>query len=422
MNELIVFCPSCKADIRLTESIAAPLLEQTRKQYETRIAKHQAEAEKQQIELQKQKLELAKAKASIDEHVTARLMAERGKIAAEESKKARSAAAASLDAKAQELRELTEILQNKDLKLAEAQQAQVELIRKSRELDDARREMALTIEKRIQESLDDVRCQARREAEESLHLKVLEKEALITSMQRKIDELRRKAEQGSERMQGEVQELDLEAILRAAFPTDRFCPVAKGEAGGDLLHYVIGPAGKTSGSIVWECKRTKNWSDGWLPKLRQDQRDAKADIAIIVSQTVPKHVDAFDLIDGVWVTTFRCAVPVAMALRYSILESSMIRTATEGQHGKMERIYSYLTGPHFRQRVQAIVEKFGEMNEDLQKERRSTTRMWAKREQQIRTVIDCTAGLYGDLQGIAGQSLQEIEGLDLQLPQPEGAT
>ena len=170
---------------------------------------------------------------------------------------------------------------------------------------------------------------------------------------------------------------------------------------------------------MWECKRTKNWSDGWLPKLRQDQRNAKADVAIIVSQVVPKHVETFDLLEGVWVTTFKCAVPVAVALRYSLIETNMVRAAADGQHGKMERIYGYLTGPYFRQRVQAIVEKFSEMSDDLEKERRAATRIWAKREQQIRTVIDCTAGLYGDLQGIAGQSIQEIEGLSLLLSEPD---
>lgn len=422
MNELVVFCPSCKGDIRLTESLAAPLLEQTRKQYEVEIAAKDSEVSKQQAELQKQKLELAKAKASVDEQVTMRVVAERGKIAAEESKKARLAVAVNFDAKEQELTELNKILEQQDIKLAEAQQAQVELIRKSRELDDAKREMALTIEKRIEESLHAVREQGRKEAEESLRLKVLEKEVLISSMQRKIEELKSKAEQGSQQMQGEVQELDLEASLRAAFPMDRFYPVSKGETGGDVLHQVMGPSGKIAGTILWECKRTKNWSDSWLPKLRQDQRNAKADIAIVVSQAVPKHVENFDLIDGVWVTTFRCAVPVAIALRYSIIETNLVKAATDGQHGKMERIYSYLTGPPFRVKVQAIVEKFTDMSDDLEKERRTATRMWAKREQQIRTVIDCTAGLYGDLQGIAGQSLQEIEGLSLLLSEPNTAT
>jgi len=419
MNELIVYCPSCKADIRLTESLAAPLLEKTRQHYDGIIAKKEADAAKQRADLQKQKLELVEAKANIDAEVTSKLMAERHKIAAEEARKARMDAAASLKAKSQELTELTEILKKKDMKLAEAQQAQAELIRKSRELDDARREMALTIERRIQEALDDVRLKARKEAEESLHLQILEKETLISSMQRKIQELKQKAEQGSQQLQGEVQELELEASLSAAFPTDKFVPVAKGESGADLLQQVSGLNGRTAGTILWECKRTKSWSDGWLPKLRQDQRHVKADVAIIVSQAVPKHVESFDHVDGVWIATSRCAVPVATALRYALIENSSVRAATDGQHGKMEQIYSYLTGPLFRQRVQAIVEKFTDMSDDLEKERRAVTRMWAKRDQQIRTVIDYTAGLYGDIQGIAGQSLKEIEGLDLQLPEAE---
>ena len=419
MNELVVYCPSCKTDIRLTESIAAPLLDRTRKQFESKLAAKDAEVSKQQTELQKQKLELAKAKASVDEQITMSLAAERGRIAAEELKKARLAVAGSLEAKAKEVTELNKILRQQDLKLAEAQDAQAELIRRTRELENAKREMALTVEKRVNEALNDLRDQARTEAEETFRLKVLEKEMLINSMQQKIEELKRKAEQGSQQLQGEVQELNLEASLRAAFPMDRFYPVSKGESGGDIIHQVIGPSGSVAGTIVWECKRTKSWSDSWLGKLREDQRKAKADIAIVVSQAMPKHVQILDVIDGVWVAPVRCAVPVAIALRHGLIETSLVRMATAGQHGKMERMYDYLTGPQFRRQVQAIVEQFTDMSTDLEKERRNTTRMWAKREQQIRRVVDCTASLYGELQGIAGQSLQEIEGLSMLLPEPD---
>ena len=202
---------------------------------------------------------------------------------------------------------------------------------------------------------------------------------------------------------------------------DQIQPVPKGEYGGDVLQRVTSPLGQACGTILWESKRTKNWSDGWLAKLREDQRQAKAEIAIIVSQALPKDVETFDLIDEVWVAHPKTAIPVAMALRQSLMEVAAARKATEGQQTKMEMVYDYLMGPRFRQRVQAIVEAFSTMQEDLDKERKVITKQWAKREEQIGRVMQATVGMYGDLQGIAGKSLQEIEGLELKaLDGPSG--
>jgi len=148
-------------------------------------------------------------------------------------------------------------------------------------------------------------------------------------------------------------------------------------------------------------------------KLREDQRAAKAELAVIVSHALPKEVETFDVIDGVWVTSPRAALPVATILRHTLLEIGLARLAAEGQHGKTEMVYQYLTGPRFRQRVEAIVEAFSTMQEDLDKERKAILKQWAKREAQIERVMNATVGMYGDLQGIAGKSLQEIEGLEM---------
>jgi len=293
------------------------------------------------------------------------------------------------------------------------------LIRKQRELDDAKREMELTIEAEVQKSLSAVREKARTEVEDGFKLKVADKEQTIAAMQRQIEELKRRAEQGSQQLQGEVLEIELETLLRAKFPHDDIEPVPKGEFGGDVLQKVRGPSGQPCGSILWESKRTKNWSDAWLAKLRGDQRSARADAALLVSQALPKGVETFDYLDGIWITDYRCAIPVAIAVRQSLLELAGARQAGEGQQTKMSMVYQYLTGPRFRQRVEAIVEKFTDMQEDLERERKTMTRLWAKREEQIRGVVEATAGMYGDLQGIAGKSLQEIDGLDMKLL-PEG--
>ncbi|WP_300449432.1 DUF2130 domain-containing protein [Accumulibacter sp.] len=416
MTEPTIICPNCKTEIRLTESLAAPLIAATRKQFEQQLSQKDEEIAKREQGIRDKEKQVAEAKRNLEsqvaDQVAAQLKAERSRVIEEESRKAKQAAANELDNKARELAELQEVLKVRDAKLADAQQAQAELIKKQRELDDAKRELELTVEKRVQEGLGDVREKAKREAEEGLKLKVMEKDQTIASMQQKIEELKQKAEQGSQQLQGEVQELELESLLRAKFPFDSIEPVPKGEFGGDVLQRVVSQSGQPSGTILWESKRTKNWSDGWLTKLREDQRTAKAEISVIVSHVLPKGVESFDVVDGVWVASPRAAIPVATVLRHTLLQVSMARQVSEGQQTKTEMIYQYLTGPRFRHRVEAIVEAFSTMQEDLDKERKAIMKQWAKREEQIERVMGATVGMYGDLQGIAGKSLQEIDGLE----------
>ncbi len=417
MTEPVIVCPNCKTEIKLTESLAAPLIESTRKQFEQQLSEKDAEFAQREQSLRDKEKQVADAKRTLDQQVAdqvaEQLASERARVIAEESRKAKLASAAELESKGRELVELQEVLNERDKKLAEAQKAQADLIKKQRELDDAKRELELTVEKRVQEGLTEVRSQAKREAEEGLRLTVTEKEQTIASMQKTIEELKRKAEQGSQQLQGEVQELELENLLRAKFPFDTIESVPKGEFGGDALQRVVSPSGQPSGTILWESKRTKNWSDGWLAKLREDQRTAKADISVLVSQALPKGVETFDVIDTVWVTHPRAALPVATILRHTLLQISSARQVSDGQQTKTEMVYQYLTGPRFRMRVEAIVEAFSSMQEDLDKERKAIMKQWAKREQQIERVMGATIGMYGDLQGIAGKSLQEIEGLEL---------
>ena len=416
MTEPTIVCPNCKTEIKLTESLAAPLIESTRRQFEQRLAQKDTEIIQREQAMRDKEKQLAEDKRKLDDQVadqvTEQLKVERARVIAEESKKAKLASAAELENKARELVELQEVLKSRDEKLAEAQKAQAELIKKQRELDDAKRELELTVEKRVQDGLTEVRTLAKKEAEDEQKLKVMEKEQTIAAMQKQIEDLKRRAEQGSQQLQGEVQELELENMLRSKFPFDTIEPVPKGEFGGDVLHRVVGTGGQAGGTILWEFKRTKNWSDAWLVKLRDDQRTAKAEIAVIVSQILPKGVETFEMVEGVWITHPRTALPVAMILRQSLLEIALARQSSEGQQTKTEMVYQYLTGPRFRQRVEAIVEAFSTMQEDLDKERKAIMKQWAKREEQIERVMGATVGMYGDLQGIAGKSLQEIDGLE----------
>jgi hypothetical protein len=411
--EPVIVCPNCRKEIKLTESLAAPLVEATRRQYEQKLAAKDSEVAKREAEVRQQEKAVAEAKNTVDDKIAEGIRKEREGIASEEAGKARLLVSDELQGKSKAITELEKILKTKDGKLAEAQNAQAELVRKQRELDDAKRELDLTVETRVQRSLACVRDTAKREAEQELNLKVAEREQTIAAMQRQIEVLKRKAEQGSQQLQGEVQELELESVLAAKFPADLVEPVPKGEFGGDIVHRVVNHAGQTCGTLLWESKRTKNWSDGWLTKLRQDQRAAKADFALLVSRVLPKGVDLFDHVDGVWVLDPKCVIPLAIALRQSLIEVAAVRKASDGQYTKMGMVYEYLTGPRFRTRIETIVEKFSDMQEDLDKERKTMTRLWAKREEQIHGVLEATAGMYGDLQGIAGKGLHEIEGLEL---------
>jgi hypothetical protein len=412
-NEPTITCPNCKTEIKLTESLAAPLVESTRRQYEKRLAD-------KENDICQREAAIAQAQTSIDEQVKTQLAAERAAIVTAEAQKARTEVADEIARVKQEKTAAEELLQDRDAKLLAAQKTELDLRKERRQLQDEKDQFELDKQRAIDAERTTIREAAQKDADDQSRLKIAEKDKTIGDLQVKLQAALRQAEQGSQQLQGEIQELELESLLRTAFPQDSIEPVPKGEHGGDVIHKVAGPNGQHCGTILWESKRTKNWSDGWLSKLRDDQRTAKAEIALIVTQVLPKEVESFSLIEGVWVSSHRCAIPVAIALRHSLIELAAARQAGEGQQSKMELVYQYLTGQRFRHRIEAIVEKFADMHADLDKERKTMTKLWARRAEQIRCVVESTAGMYGDLQGIAGKTLQEIEGLQLPvLPAPE---
>lgn len=415
MTEPTITCPKCQGEIKLTESLASPLVEQTRRAFAEQLSAKDAQIAKVQAEIAAEKTRLEAQRRGIDATLATRLDAERKKIIQDEAERAKRAMALDIEDKDRQVAELSEALKAREEKLRASQAAEAEMLKTKRELDDKLREFDLKVQQQVNEALETVRSSAKREAEESLTLKVRERDTQIASMQQTIEQLKQKAEQGSQQLQGEAQELMLEDTLRARFPFDSIEPVSKGEFGGDVLQRVVSASGQVCGSILWETKRTKAWTDGWLTKLKGDQRAAKADLGLIVSHALPKDIDTFGYLDGVWVTSPKCAVPVAISLRESLILMSGVRAASEGQQTKSALMYEYLTGPRFRHRIEAIVERFSEMQEDLASERKATMKRWSKREQQLHAVLDSTAGLYGDLQGIAGRSMIEIEALETPL-------
>lgn len=408
-------CPKCGETIELGGALAEPIIAATRKEYEEKIRQSEKNISDREKAIKEDKEKVAQAQERVDDLVAERMKEQQKVIAEDEAKKARRAINVELEGKDKQLTELEKEIEQKNEKLAEAQKAQAGIVKKERQLQDEKRELELTIEKGIDEASAKVYEKAKKESDEANRLKIAEKEKALEDQKRLNAEMQRKLDQGSQQLQGEVQELDLEQTLAAKFPYDAIDPIPKGEFGGDVLQVVHNSSGQKCGTIIWESKRTKSWGGDWLAKLRGDQRTAKADIAIMVSQSLPKNVKSFDTIDGVVVVEYSLVIPIAMVMRQQLIEVASTRVAGEGQQTKMELVYKYLTGPNFKQRVQGIVEAFSMMYEELAKEKKQITKQWAKREKQIEIVMESTAGMWGDLQGIAGKTMQEIEGLDIQL-------
>jgi hypothetical protein len=201
-------------------------------------------------------------------------------------------------------------------------------------------------------------------------------------------------------------------MLKHQFPTDAIEQVRRGVRGGDVLHKVYSPTGEFCGTILWESKSTKEWSNSWLTKLRTDQRREKAEIAVLTSAQLPKTVAHFGHIDGVWVTGFSLAPCVALALRMNLIQLASLREASQGNRDEQMRLlYDYLASTPFRQRIEAIVESFRTMQDDLNGERTVMERFWSKRETHLQVVVKNVAGMYGDMQAIV--SLPNIRRLEL---------
>jgi hypothetical protein len=360
------------------------------------------EAQQSQLDLLKQQRELEEHKAAFELEKAKQIESERAKIR-EEAKKA------ALETSSAELQELQEKLAAKDKKLVEAQGAELKLRKERAEFEEQKRAFKLELARRA----DEIKEAVKKEKDEEFRLKEAESNKKLEEMKRQIDELKRKAEQGSQQTQGEVLELDLEAALSRCFLDDEIIPVPKGAHGGDLLQHVRDEYGHSCGTIIWESKRTKSWSDSWLEKLKDDKLAAKAQIAVIVSTTMPKGAASFECRENVWVIQLPLAVPLAAALRMSLVETAAAKRAVDGRQDKMSVVYDYLAGPEFKNRVTAIVEAFTTMRDDLEQEKRAITKAWAKREKQIERVLANAVGLHGDLTGIIGKSLPTIEKLEL---------
>jgi hypothetical protein len=271
---------------------------------------------------------------------------------------------------------------------------------------------------------DRARAEARKNADDEYALKLREKDKQLADAWQKVKEAEAKITQGSQQAQGEALELEVEELLREAFRDDEISEVKKGQRGADTVQKVIDRKGRLCGAILWESKNAQ-WSETWLAKLRADQRAAKAQIAVLVSTHTPAEIETFANRDGIWIVKRRYVRDLASLLRHSLIAVYAERANQAGKDEKMEILYGYLTSTEFQHRVQAIVEGFTYLFNDVEREKRWFETKWARQEKEIRKIIDSTQGMYGDLQAVTGRSLPTIAALELPeiigSPQHDGA-
>ena len=436
MVEQTIVCPHCGKRIPVSKALTHQIETELRETFEAKAEKLEREAEAtfekkladETARLEKQVRKEAEQAASAEVSKIQRELAESQKrekaaqasferrLAEEKScleKQARKAAEEEISA---EMTELQKQLKEKDKQFAEVQKQRAEVQKLQNQLTTRKKTIETEISRKVEKALRKAKEETAERIEAEYRSRELELLKKLSDAKRQATDLRRKLDQSSQQAQGEVIELELEKVLKKAFPYDEIEPIGKGKAGADVLQKIYVSGGQYCGAIIWESKNTQNWSKAWLGKLRTDQRRAKAELAVLVSVALPKDVRHFAQVDGVWVTEFSLALGLATALRTNLIQVAVLKQSSKGKHEKMELLYEYLSSTEFRHRIEAIVESFRSMQDDLDKERETTERQWAKREKQIQLVVQNVSGMYGDMQAIAGQSLPKIRRLELPAP------
>lgn len=401
-----IICPSCGSEIAVSATLATQIRQNLRLEFDQAARRKDKDLEKRLEDLRQQEREIKASRESMEQEVSNRIAQEQGRLMEEARIKAEQSAALEIAHLEGELTEARD-------KIIEARKAELQLRKDRRDLEERQQELELTVTRTLDSERATIREQARKEVVEQHRLEEADRDRLIEDLRAQIDDLKRRSEKGSPQARGEVMELELEDILRDGFSNDGIEAVPVGAHGGDILQRVHDQNGLDCGTILWESKRTKNWSDGWLPKLRNDQRAAKAHIAVLTSEELPKGLANFGSIDGVWVTSRHCLLGLAAALRQGMIEAARTKRSLQGRQDKVELVYNYLAGSEFRQRIEGIVEAFMTLRDDLESEKRSMHRLWAKREKQLERAARNTSGMYGDLAGILGANLPQIANLEL---------
>lgn len=407
MTDTNITCPKCGAEIPLTEAVSHRLREQLAAEFEHQRTELNAALKKREDRLVTEKAALEQSAKSIQDQVARQLEAERKRLVADAARQAEEKLGT-------DLKELRSQLDDQREKLKAAQEAELDLRKKQRELEEARQNLELEVTRKLDVERHKIADAARLQGAEAERLKLADKEKIIADLQREIQNLKQKSEQGSMQLQGETLELEIESQLRGSFPFDEIAEVRKGQRGADVTQRVRLSNGSDCGTILWEAKRAKNWSADWPEKLKADQREAKAELAVIVTTCPPEGIRGIGPCDGVWVCEPTFTVVLSAALRQGLISTAAQRVQQAGRADKAAALYDHLCGVEFRQHIEALVESFVGLQDQLAAEQRAFARQWKEREHQLERAITHTALLYGGIQGIAGrEALPEIRTLQL---------
>jgi hypothetical protein len=409
MSDLIK-CPNCGHSFDVEEALSGKLEAHFKAEYEKKIAEQAVRFNDERVRLEEEKKRFEKLKENENELFQDKLQK---KIDTEKLK---------IQAKVQEsveqqLKMLTDEneqrkQENKLLKIKE-----LELLQKEAQLKEKQEDFKLSLEKEMISKQQEIETKARAKERESFELEKIKLLKQIDDNKKLAEEMKRKAEQGSMQMQGEVQELALEELLRSSYPFDDIKEVPKGVSGADCIQTVVNATQQACGSIVYESKRTKNFANDWIEKLKQDQIKCKADVAVIVTETLPSDMDRFGEKNGVWICGFHEVKSLSLVLREMLLRMTSVQLAQENKGDKMELLYNYLTSNEFVQNVNRIVENYDNMITQLNSEKKAMMKIWSTREKQIWVVQENMSALFGSIKGIAGNALESTKALEL--PDPE---
>lgn len=386
-----VKCPQCQCEIDVNELFAKQVLEaheiQLKNAIETKEKEFQTKVDSFEKKIQEAR---ANYKKRLDE--------DHEKITAEVNKKIKKDYESMISALKKEVDEKSDII-------VKSKMDEIALLKQKKELEEKQQLLELDVLKRLEEERQKIKNDAIQKAEEMHRFKELESQKTIADLQKTINELNIKISKSSQQLQGEVAELEVESSLQSHFTNDSIIPVPKGVKGADAIETVISPTGIRSGKIIIESKRTKAWSSTWIKKLKTDQQEAKADIALIVSNMLPDGIKKFGCIDGVWVADFSCYIELVAALRLQLLEMHRIRSTVIGQESKMGELYKYVCSQEYTQKVLAITGTLLDMKNNLVTEKNAINKLWAVREKQLENVINTSMAITGSVDYILGHNV-----------------
>lgn len=310
--------------------------------------------------------------------------------------------------------ELEEQLSKNKKEIETFRENELILRKKTWELEEKEKNLELEKQRQIDEERKNIQEKTETEMTEKFHLKEKEKDKMIESLKKSLDEAQRKASVGSQQLQGEVMELELEEILKREFPIDEMSEVKKGIRGADLIQLVKDQIGRDAGKIIWESKRTKTFTEEWILKLKEDMREAKADISVIVTTVLPAGSKFFTQKDGVYITGFDCVLQVACILRKSLLDIAQTKALSVGKNEKIESLYRYITSSEFAQRIDSMLETYSKMQQTLDKEKMIMQKIWAQREKEIDRLKNNTLSMHGSLSGLIDEPMAGIKSLEFE--------